>query len=1127
MCTYDNYNLPFEQQIIRDKCFHPDGEFIEFKKEEIEQSISNRFEEIVQKYSNRIAVKTGSHALTYSELNKRANRIARTILARHGNNNEPIALLFEQDTSVITAIMGLLKAAKFYLPLDPSYSLAKLRFMLEHSQSGSIVTNYKNEHVAKELSRNQFPVINIEDINSNFSTENPKIYIPSDALAYIFYTSGSTGRPKGVVDTHRNVLHNIMRYTNSLHISAADRLSLLQSCSFSGSVSSLFCALLNGGTVFPFDIHKEGLDNIGTWLVKNKITIYHSVPSIFRHVVRSSEQFPKLRLIRLEGDQISHRDVSIFKQHFASDCILVNGLGATECGIVRQFFMDKEMKINRNVVPIGYAVEDMEIKLVDETGNTVDGNCIGEIVVQSAYLATGYWKRPDLTKEIFKSVPNRSYMRTYRTGDLGRMQTDGCLEYLGRKDFLMKIRGQRVDVAEIEAKLLELSTIKEVAIQTSKDSSGEPRLIAYVVTDRKPTPTISMLRRYLGEQLPLVTIPSEFIILDHLPLTSSGKLNRKALPPPNWQRPELDDIYLAPNTQLEKLLTMIWTDVLGLDQIGIHDNFFDLGGDSLRALEIVCAINSQLHRGLSPEIMARASTIRELAIILEDSGCATISSLVPIRSRGSRPRLFCVPGVAGSALTYWPLARHLNPDQPVFAFEPVGLDGIKSPDQDVETMATRYVADMRKMQPIGPYYLIGTCFGSTVAFEMARQLGKQDQEVPTVFLLGDSLFPDWVDLDGDYTNRLMSIFHAVRRTLYHLFHSTLSDVIATACNELRIRFDPNLRTIRRVMDCHLAARAKHRPIAHSSGRIVLYRITEAKPAEAGQWSKLALGGLDIEHVRVPAEHWMQEPYVVEVAGSLERYLDFQYSPRATESNGLQLSLVVPCYNEGTYLETSISNLLTTLDRLGLHFELVLIDDGSNKNAKARLRALRLKFSDRSNIRLIEHPTNRGRGATVADGIRHATGEITGYCDIDLEISDAYIPSALNILLERRADIVVADRRYRWTTQSALRNVISLAYRRLVRFIFCIPDVDTAAGFKFFHRDSILPLIDKVQDSRWFWDTEMSVVALDHGLRIVNLPVVFKRRHDKQSTVRLFRDTFQLLLSIAKYQRRRIIDESKA
>jgi amino acid adenylation domain-containing protein len=1120
-------NLSLEQQSIRNKCFHPEGEFILFKMEEVEQSISERFENTVRRYPNRAAVKTRNLELTYNELNEAANRVAWAILERQGEGNEPIALLLEQGATVIAAIIGLLKAGKIYVPLDPSYPLARLRIMLGDSQASAIVTNHRNMQVAQTLAQGPLQVINIEDIDSNFSAKNPSLCISHDAFAYIFYTSGSTGQPKGVVDTHRNVLHNIMRYTNSLHVCAVDRLTLLQSCSFSGSVSSLFSALLNGAAVFPFDIPKEGLAGLGTWLLQEEITIYHSVPSIFRHVPTGSEQFPQLRLIRLEGDQVSLRDFEIFKQHFASSCILVNGLGATECGLVRQYFMDKRITVNRSGIPIGYAVEDMDIVLLDDASNRVDTDSVGEIAVRSRYLATGYWKRPDLTRASFSKVPNMSDLRVYRTGDLGRLLADGCLEYLGRKDFQMKIRGQQVDLAEVETALLESSMIKEATIQTHDDSSGEPRLLAYVVPSGELPPTVSMLRKHLEQKLPSVMIPSGFVVLDHLPLTPNGKLDRQGLPSPNWKRPELDTIYVAPRTQTEKVLGEIWADVLRLDQVGLQDNFFDLGGDSLRALEIVCAIDARLGCALSPEIMARASTIRELALLLEDPSFAmNTSSLVPIRSKGTRPPLFCVPGVAGTALAYWPLARQLNQDQPVFAFEPTGLDGIQAPDHDVETMAARYVADLRELQPAGPYYLAGTCFGSTIAFEMARQLGEQDQEVAIVFLFGDNLIPEWVDLDVAGINRLLSIRHAIRRTLYHLGHSSFSDVIATARNELRIRFDPSLRTIRKVLDSHLTARSKHRLIAHNHGRIVLFRIGVTKPAGPGQWSKLAQGGLDIEHVRVPAERWMQEPYVVEVADAVERHL---YSPGSAPVMTLaepQLSLVIPCYNESAYLEASVSNLLDTLDRSGLRFELVLFDDGSSDDTAGRARAL-LKVLDRSEIRLLEHLTNLGRGATVADGLQQAAGEVIGFCDIDLEISAAYIPGAVRLLLERRCDMVVAERHYRWTPSNVLRNVMSIAYRRLVRLLLCIPDADTGAGFKFFRRSSILPILDEVHDSKWFWDTEVTVLALDQGLRLVNLPAAFERRRDKKSTVRLLRDTLQLILTLVRFHRRRASNRSNS
>ncbi len=607
-------DLPPEQRAIRDKCFHPTGRFVEFKREEIEQSIPDRFEQMVRKYPDRIAVKTQHHTLTYGELNKAANRVAHLILMQRGRGEEPIALLLEKGAPLISTIFGILKAGKIYIPLDPSDPLARLRYILEDSRAIAVVTDCENVRLAEELSHNPVPVINIDDIDSTRSTENLGLCISSDAFAYVFYTSGSTGRSKGVVDTHRNVLHNVMRYTNSLHICAADRLTLLQSCSFSGSVSSLFSALLTGAAVFPFDLRKEGVGNLGTRLVQEEITIYHSVPSIFRHVATGSERFPKLRLIRLEGDQISQKDVEIFKKYFASDCILVNGLGATECGLVRQYFIDKQITVNRRVVPIGHAVEDMEIVLLDDSGKEVGAGRIGECAVRSRYLAIGYWQKPDLTRAAFAAVPDRSDLRIYRTGDLGRIHTDNCLEYLGRKNFQMKIQGQRVDVAEVEAALLELSMIKEATIQTRNDSSSEPRLIAYVVPDQKPTPTVSMLRRHLKEKLPSAMIPSAFVMLDRLPLTPDGKLDRHALPAPNWRRPELDSAYVAPRTPTEKVLGEIWAEVLGLDQVGCQDNFFELGGHSLHATQLISRIRTTFQVELPMDRLFEEPTVAGLAL---------------------------------------------------------------------------------------------------------------------------------------------------------------------------------------------------------------------------------------------------------------------------------------------------------------------------------------------------------------------------------------------------------------------------------------------------------------------------------------------------------------------------------
>ncbi|MFQ5874601.1 MAG: amino acid adenylation domain-containing protein, partial [Dehalococcoidia bacterium] len=579
----------------------PTNPFVPFKKEEIEQSIPARFEQQVRSYPDRLAVKTRKHELTYEALDKAANRVARAILAQRGTGEEPIALLFEHGAPAIVAILGVLKAGKFYVPLDSSYPRARITSMLEDAQAGLIVTNNQHLALASELAQHGCHVLDIDAIDDRLFTENLGLALSPDTLAAIFYTSGSTGQPKGVVQNHRNVLHFIMNYTNSAHICADDRLSLLHSCGFAASVRSIFGALLNGAPLFPFNLKEEGLAHLATWLIQEEITIYYSVPSTFRHFVGTltgEEECPKLRLIKLAGEPVFKRDVELYKKHFSADCIFVNTLGASEALGFRQYFIDKATPITGSLVPVGYAVEGMEVLLLDEAGKEVGENCTGEIAVKSRYLSPGYWRQPELTRAAFLPDPAGGRECIYRTGDLGCMRPDGCLVYLGRKDLRVKIRGHRIDIAEIEQALLDHAAIKEVVAVAREDRPGDQRLVAYVVPARHPGPTVSELRRFLNERLPDYMIPLAFVMLDALPLTSTGKVDRQALPALGRSRPELASPFVAARTSVEEVLVGIWTDVLGLEQLSIHDNFFELGGHSLLATQVISRLREVFHAEL-------------------------------------------------------------------------------------------------------------------------------------------------------------------------------------------------------------------------------------------------------------------------------------------------------------------------------------------------------------------------------------------------------------------------------------------------------------------------------------------------------------------------------------------------
>jgi amino acid adenylation domain-containing protein len=598
---------------------HPTGTFIPFTKAQIEQSIPARFEQQVRAYPHRLAIQTRGQAITYAALNRAANRVAHAILAMRGTGNEPVALLFEQSVQALVALLGVLKAGKFYVPLDPAYPQARLAYVLHDAQTSVVVTNTRHVASARTCAAATVQVLNCDELAPDLAETNPGLEIAPDAFAYLMYTSGSTGQPKGVVDTHRNVLHHIMRVTNDFHVCAEDRQTLLRSYSFNGAVRDIFSALLNGAGLYPLPLEEEGVAHLAEWLLQDEITIYRSVISVFRQfaaTLTGEEQFPNLRLIHTGGELVSTKDVELYKQHFSRGCIFASGLGITEVGHVRGYFSDHDSQIPGSLVPAGYPVEDIEVLIHDDTGQEVGPNGVGEIVVRSRYLAAGYWRRPELTQAAFAPDPAGGEARLYRTGDLGRLWPDGCLEHLGRRDFQVKIRGYRVEVAEIEEALLALDGVQAAIVVAREDVPEDKRLVAYIVPAGLPGPTVSALRRALATQLTDYMIPATFVLLDSMPLTTTGKIDRHALPVPGRARPHLDVAFVPPSTPVEAILTRIWAEILGLDEVGVHDAFLDLGGNSLLAAQISARVLDTLYVEIPIRILLEAPTVAHMALVI-------------------------------------------------------------------------------------------------------------------------------------------------------------------------------------------------------------------------------------------------------------------------------------------------------------------------------------------------------------------------------------------------------------------------------------------------------------------------------------------------------------------------------
>jgi amino acid adenylation domain-containing protein len=641
----------------------PTDAFAEFTPGEVEQSIPDRFERQAARHAGRTAVLVEGQALTYAELDRWANRIARALLERRGPSAEPVGLLIGRAVPMVAAILGTLKAGKVYLPLEPRFPAARLRQVVAASGAGVVVCDGAHRQLAAQLAPGPGALLDVDRAAEQYPDTAPARSVGPDHVGYLLYTSGSTGRPKGVYQNHRNLLHHTRQHTQTFRIAPGDRVALLAPFSAAASIHPLLSALLNGAALCPFDAREQGADRLAGWLAARRITLYHSVPALFRQVAASlgpGPNLPHLRLIRLGGDQVLPGDVDLCRTHFAPGCALVVSFGASETHTVCWHRLDGQTPVPADVVPVGRAVDGAEVLLLDEAGEPVRAGEVGEIAVRSRHLALGYWNDPERTRASFGDADAHG-RRTYRTGDLGRQLSDGCLVHLGRKDLRVKIRGQAVDLAEVEAALAALMPAGEAAVAVSPDRDGQPRLVGYVAPAAGGPVSPGALRTELARTLPDFMVPSAFVRLDALPRTGNGKVDRPALPPPGDAGLEPGRPYTAPRTPLEERLAGLWAEVLGLTRVGVHDDFFELGGHSLLGGRLLARVRSAFGVDLPLRRLFEAPTVAALAGAVTEARAAGPAGETAIpRRQAADP---CPLSFAQQRL--WFLDR-LEPNRPLY-----------------------------------------------------------------------------------------------------------------------------------------------------------------------------------------------------------------------------------------------------------------------------------------------------------------------------------------------------------------------------------------------------------------------------------------------------------------------------
>jgi amino acid adenylation domain-containing protein len=822
-----------------------------------DKCVHQLFEMQVERTPNAAAVAFEDQCLTYAELNAQSNRLAR-YLQRHGvRSGSFVASCMERSSDLIVTLLATLKAGGAYVALDTNIPSRRLHSILDNTRPAVIVVKSQQEKDSLRLMEGaqiaSLPIVICLDEDaqsiSNESAENLDSDATSEGLAYVCFTSGSSGQPKGVCVPHRAIVRLVKNVTY-VSLSASDVFLQFAPISFDASTFEIWGCLLNGGQLAVLPSEMSSLAQLGSAIRKYNVSVLWLTAGLFHQMVdHELDSLAGVRQLLAGGDVLSTAHVRKTLGRLGQGR-LINGYGPTENTTFTCCYSITDLFAEEHSVPIGRPISNTQCFILDRNLQPVPIGVRGELFTGGEGLARCYLNDPKLTAEKFIPNPFHPASLLYRTGDFARYRSDGNIEFLGRIDNQVKIRGYRIEPGEIESVLKLHPAAREAVVAAREDVPGDRRLVAYVAP-ASATAKVTELQEFLKERLPAYMFPSAFVFIDAFPLTSNGKIDSKALPAPEGRSPELERSYVAPRTPTEELLARIWCEILNLKQVGIYDDFFELGGHSL----LVVRLLSQIQRTLKIEVPFAVSTIARLAEYIQaTTGNAASQSLVPLRASGAGSPLFLVSGRTWHAMYYRHLVSDLKSDRPVFGLQPPPLDGKRRIPRTIGSMAADYVAEIRRVQPHGPYFLAGHSFGGQVSFEMAQQLVCEGERVSFLGLI-DTGFRDPPVEGWHWASEAMHLSRRVRHV------DSFQDLLFQGLRFMRNTvLDLRIRQGRSIPYEHRAAyyewlctRADLNYVSRPyTGHVTMFCRAGNSERQIAHWAPFAGGGLTV--LEVPAGH---------------------------------------------------------------------------------------------------------------------------------------------------------------------------------------------------------------------------------------------------------------------------------